>query len=149
MDRQVRLIDERERAVVGLWRRGHLCSGTILTYLDWVRRFRAYCEKRGVVQTEQLTLAGAMQFLRAYVGTRLKGRRSARSSCNVACNALHAWACALRGLGIPVPAWREKVEAPHLPPLLDEYCHYRKAHNGVAERTLSRDVKTAFGFLTQ
>lgn len=145
----VRFIDDRERAVVGLWRRGHLGSGTILIYLQWVRRFRAYCEKRKLVQTEQLTLAGALRFIRAYAGPRLKGRGSARSTCNVARNGLHAWACALRGLGISVPTWRQKDAAPPLPPLLDEYCRYRRAHNGTAERTLRRDVKIAHGFLAQ
>src|SRR5260370_37553123 len=36
-----------------------------------------------------------------------------------------------------------------LSPLLKEYCHYRRVHNGVSERTLVRDVETARGFLGQ
>jgi site-specific recombinase XerD len=54
----------------------------------------------------------------------------------------------LGALGTPLPPWREK-HAPPLPPLLKEYCHYRRAHNGVSERTLVRDVETARGFLGQ
>jgi site-specific recombinase XerC len=33
--------------------------------------------------------------------------------------------------------------------LLNEYCRYRRAHNGVAESTLHRDIETAQGFLAQ
>jgi site-specific recombinase XerD len=54
----------------------------------------------------------------------------------------------LAALDTPLPAWRDK-HPPTLPPLLEEYCHYRRAHNGVSERTLVRDVETARGFLEQ
>lgn len=147
MDEQ--LVDDRERAVVELWRRGHLSSGTIQVYLQWFRRFRAYCGKRKLAETEQLSLVGVRQFTRAYAGPRLMGRRIARSSCDAARNALHAWACALRALGAPLPPWRTRDTSPALLPLLNEYCKYRRAHNGVAERTLLRDVETAQGFLAQ
>jgi len=148
MNTEVPLIDDRERAVVALWRRGNLCSGTILTYLHWVRRFKSYCEKRKLEQVEQLTLAGALRFIGAYAGPRLKGRAAAGDSRNVARNALHAWACALRNLGMAMPSWRNKQARP-VSPLIYEYCQYRKAHNGVAERTLARDVATARGFLKE
>jgi hypothetical protein len=90
----VRAIDPRERAVVDLWRKSRLRCGTIINYLYWVRRFRKYCEKRGLVETEQLTVSGMVCFLRAYIGPRLKRRTSAQNSRNLANNALHAWACA-------------------------------------------------------
>ncbi|PYT79608.1 MAG: integrase, partial [Acidobacteria bacterium] len=86
--------------------------------------------------------------LRAYVGPRLKGRRSAQNSRGVASKALHAWACALRDLGSPLPQWREKP-TPQLPPLVSEYCKYRRLHNGVSDGTLIRDIETARGFLLQ
>jgi len=91
-------------------------------------------------------MAGVERFLRAYVGPRLNGRRSAQNSCGVASNALHAWACALRDLGTPLPQWREKP-TPQLPPLVSEYCKYRRLHNGVSDGTLIRDIETARGFL--
>lgn len=149
MSERVALIDDLERAVVGLWRRGHLSWGTIQIYLQWVRRFRAYCGKRKLVEEDQLSLAGVLQFTRVYAGPRLKGRRIARRTCDGARNALHAWACALRALGTPLQPWRSRDASPVLPPLLDEYCRFRRAHNGVAESTLHRDVETAQGFLAQ
>jgi integrase/recombinase XerD len=144
----VRAIDSRERAVIELWRKGRLSAGTIVNYLHWIRRFRKYCDTRGLVEAEQLTAAGVQQFIRGYVGPRLMGRQSSQNSCNYANNALHAWAWALGALGTPLPPWREK-HAPSLSPLLKEYWHYRRAHNGVADRTLVRDVETARGFLAQ
>jgi integrase/recombinase XerD len=138
----VRLCDDRERAVVDLWRRGHLAWSTIQVYLHWVRRFKTYCDKRELIEADQLSLAGALRFAQNYAGPRLNGRRSARSSRESARNAIHAWACALRSLGALVPAWKDKPEPLVLPPLLNEYCEYRRAHAGVAEATLTRDIDT-------
>ena len=146
MNERVQVIDPCEREIVAVWRKGHLSRGTITNYLYWVRRFRKRCEKRNLIESEQLTMAGVERFLRAYVGPRLNGRRSAQNSCGVASNALHAWACALRDLGTPLPQWREKP-TPQLPPLVSEYCKYRRLHNGVSDGTLIRDIETARGFL--
>lgn len=142
------MIDSRERAVVEMWRKGHLTPGTIVIYLQWVRRFRFYCAKRRLLEPEQLTAVGVCRFTHAYAGPRLRGRQSSKESRNLASNALHAWACAWNALGTSLPPWRDK-HAPPLSPLLKEYCHYRRAHNGVSERTLLRDVETAGGFLKQ
>jgi integrase/recombinase XerD len=143
----VRCRDDRERAVVELWRRGHLSWRTIQVYLDWVRRFRTYCGQRKLVETDQLALPGALSFARNYAGPRLNGRQSARRCRDTARSALHAWAYALRSLGVCVPAWRNESGTPALPPLLNEYCEYRRAHNGVAESTLERDIDSGQKFL--
>ena len=144
----LKLRDDRERSVVEVWRKGHLSVGTIVIYLQWVRRFRTYCEKRRLRETEHLTAVGIQRFIRAYAGPRLRGRVSAENSRNLAGNALHAWACALGALDVALPPWCEK-DAPPLSPLMKEYCHYRRAHNGVSESSLGRDVETACGFLRQ
>lgn len=139
----MRLRDDRERAVVEFWRRGHLSWSTIQLYLNWVRRFRTYCRQRELIELDQLSLAGVLRFARNCPRPRLKGRWSARSSRDSARNAIHAWACALRSLGTSVPTWRNKPAAPTLPPVLNEYCAYRRSHVGVAESTLARDIDTA------
>ena len=143
----VRLRDDRERAVVELWRRGHLSWSTVRVYLNWVRCFRTYCDQRKLIEADELSSAGALRFARNYTGPRLNGRRCARSSRESARNAIHAWACALRSLGARLPAWKIKPEPRVLPPLLNDYCEYRRAHAGVAETTLTRDVDTVQGFL--
>lgn len=147
MNAQLRAIDDDERAVVAWWRRGHLSLSTIAIYLQWIRRFRAHCRDQNLVETEQLTRAGVRQFTHMYVGARLKGRQLAQSSCNNARNAVHAWACAVRARGTSVPPWRDPQSPAPLPPLLNEYCHFRLTHHGVAKGSLWRDIDTARGFL--
>lgn len=147
MNAQVRVMDDDERAVVAWWRRGHLSSATMVIYLHWVRRFRAYCKDRNLVETEHLTRAAVRRFTRVYVGARLKGRQLAQNTCNGACNALHAWACAVRALGTSVPPWRDPQAPAPLPPLLNEFCQFRLIHHGVAKGSLWRDIDTARGFL--
>jgi site-specific recombinase XerD len=140
-------VDDREHAVIDLWRKGHLSSGTIQIYLQWVRRFRAFCESRKLDQDEHLTRKGVRRFIRCYAGPRLGRRTSAPSSSGVAHNALHAWSCALRALGVSTPLWQVKSDAASLPPLLREYRQFRKAHCGVSDWTLRRDIDTAGAFL--
>jgi integrase/recombinase XerD len=149
MHEQLAVADDRERAVVEFWRKGHVSFGTIVIYLQWVRRFRSYCSNHKLLENEQLTAAGVQRFTRSYAGPRLKGRRSAQSSRDSARNALHAWACALQSMGMPLPPWRDNDQPSALPPLINEYRQYRRAHNGVSERTLVRDVETAREFLMQ
>jgi integrase/recombinase XerD len=131
--------DEREKQVVQLWRGGDISPGTVRTYLDWVRRFYAYCERLGLDDVAELTLKGVWRFARSYVGPRTKGPVCA-SSCFIARNALHAWAFAIGALGTMLPEWNSRPAQAPLPPLLKEYCEFRCRHRGVAEGTLRRDA---------
>jgi len=97
--------DERERAVVQFWRKGHLSWNTIQVYISWVRRFRAYCLRRKLIEADELSLVGVCRFTSSYAGPRLKGKALKRSACDSARNAIHAWACALRAFGEKLPAW--------------------------------------------
>jgi hypothetical protein len=147
MNEQLAVTDRRERAVVEFCRKGHLSAGTMVIYLQWVRRFTSHCRRHKLSENEQLTAAGVQRFVRSYSGPRLKGRRCAQGTRDSARNALHAWACALRAMGTSLPPWRDHRQPSPLPPLVDEYCQYRRAHSGVSERTLVRDVETARAFL--
>ncbi len=137
--------DECERDVVRFWRRGHLSPGSIQCYLQWVHRFRDYCRKRRLTETDQLTSVGADKFIHDYVGPRVD--TLAPNTRGVVRRALHAWACALEGLGVDLPSWRPTKIAFSLSPLLTEYSSYRRNHNGITEGTLRRDVETAATFL--
>jgi integrase/recombinase XerD len=138
--------DERERAIVEFWRRGHLSWGTIQVYLSWVRRFRTYCLRRELIEVDQLSVVGVRHFTSTYTGPRLLENRMTRRTCDTALNALHAWACALRGLGETVPPWDSQPETQALSPLFNEYRDYRRAHNGVADSSLVRDLDVAQRF---
>ncbi len=138
--------ENREQAVVRLWRKNRISAGAARTYLRWVRLFHAYCQQRHLEETAQLTLDGLTRFVHAYVGPRTKGPVSAFTR-NVAQNALHAWSWALSALHVPVPEWRAPQAPAKLTPLLAGYSQYRCSHCGVVESTSLRDVETAKAFL--
>jgi len=139
--------DACERAVVDYWRRGGLSSSTIQVYLGWIRRFRNHCQQRKLDEVEQLCMSGLQRFARCHSWPRVKGKPGTHTAAP-ARSAVHAWACAMRSLGEAVPAWRKQSVTPAaLPRLLSEYADYRRAHNGVAESTLVRDLDTAKQFL--
>ena len=137
--------DERERDVVRLWRRGHLGNASIRCYLGWIHRFLDYCRERHLTDTDQLTLEGIDKFILREPVRRVDVLAPATGA--VARRALHAWACALEGLGIVLPPWRNKEETCSFSPLIREYSSYRRCHNGIAEGTLRRDTDTAAAFL--
>jgi integrase/recombinase XerD len=144
---QLAHLDKREKEVVRLWRSGDISLGSARTYLHWVRRFRAYCHRRGLDEAAELTLEGATRFALSYVGRRTKGPVLA-STCFVARNALHAWAFALGALGITLPEWKPKRSQALRSLLLKEYCEFRHCHRGVAEATLRHDARYVGAFLS-
>ena len=147
MIQQLAHLDKREKEVVRLWRSGDISLESARTYLHWVRRFCAYCRRRGLDEATELTLKGATRFTLSYVGRRTEGPVCA-SSCLVAKNALHAWAFALGALGIALPDWKPKRPQALLSPLLKEYCEFRRCHRGVSEATLRHDARAVGDFLS-
>jgi integrase/recombinase XerD len=147
MNARIKCLSCCERDVVRLWRKSGLAQGSIITYLQWVRRFQKFCDLHGLDEISELTLTGAIKFGSLYIGPRVRGPVS-ESTRFAARNALHAWACAIHSLKTPVPAWRQKPEPVKLSPLLMEYCRHRRANCGVAAATLKRDIKTANTFLS-
>lgn len=141
--------DDREAKVISMWRSSGILWSSVCTYSDWVRRFRRYCRSRGLDEVEQATLAGTEAFLSSYRGSRLRRRRARTSSGKVARNAIHAWSCALRSLGEPVPKWKPLPLGPRLPKVISIYSEFRKTHRGVAPGTLVRDSRVALDFLAQ
>jgi site-specific recombinase XerD len=138
--------DDRERRVIGVWRRGGLTDGTIAVYLSSIRRFRHHCRKASVDEIERLTYADVAAYAKAYIGPR-RGRRVKHWSRHTARSAMHAWSCALQILGVPVPPWRSAPESRRWPALVNAYGEYRRSHRGIAVGTLLRDMELASGFL--
>lgn len=138
--------DTRERRVMRQWRASGLGEKSLETYITWVRRFRVLVRNEGSDELERLTLADATTFAKRYVGAR-RGKRVKASTRYVARNALHAWACALRMLGEPVPPWRPPPSPSRRSPVLTAYEEYRRCHRGVSMVTLRRDMNTAAAFI--
>jgi hypothetical protein len=91
-------------------------------------------------ETQHLTVLGMRQFTRSYIGPRLRRRRSAQNSRDARpqCSP-RVGLCVGNPRGEAVSPRRDKRTAPSQPHLINEYCHYRQAHNGASERTLVRD----------
>lgn len=138
--------DQRERDIARFWRTGHMRSESIRGYLQWVRRFYRYCQDHRLDEQSELTLDGAIRFVNQYIGPRTKGLLAPITRPS-ACHALHAWACGLRALGIPIPAWRQLPAGARLTPILAAYAHYRRSQCGTAATTLRRDLAIAQAFL--
>jgi integrase/recombinase XerD len=138
--------DEREKAVISVWRSGGLGLGTIAAYLGWVRRWRTYWAGKRVDDVHHLTLSEVSRFLSSLIGPR-HGRRVSRASRALAANSLHGWWCALEKLGASVPCWRPTRPTSPLPVLLQAYVDHRRAYRGVAPGTLKHDVDVASAFL--
>jgi len=138
--------DTRERRVMQRWRSSGLGEKSLETYITWVRRFRVLVRNKGLDELTRLTLADAAAFAKKYVGAR-RGKRVKASTRYVALTALHAWACALRLLGEPVPSWRPTRPPSRRSPVLAAYEEYRRCHRGVSTATLRKDMNTATAFI--
>ena len=138
--------DEHERQVVRVWRRNGLSAGATLSYVQWVRLFRADCQHRHLDETSQLTLDGATRFTLRYRGRRKRGPVGATTR-RVGRTALRAWAYALGSLGVSVPPWQPTPSPVRLSSLLTAYVGYRRSTGGVGDKTLRRDIEAATTFL--
>lgn len=139
--------DARERSVIDVWRAGWLRPATITVYLGWIRRWRGYWRDRCTDELPHLTRAGVDEIMSKLIGPRLQRQISATSRA-VARNSLHAWSCALRILGEPVPRWRPPSAPIPRAALVRAYCDYRRTERGVAASTLVRDAAIATDFLS-
>ena len=127
----------------GIPNHGAARDAAILQDLDLVNRIARRFQRRvpPCVTFDDLASAGMIGLIHAvdrFDQTRgLKFRTYARSTesrerCRIS-SAMKTRCCELNGGG--------------LPPLLSDYAAYRKAHNGAAEATVSRDLDTARRFL--
>ena len=138
--------DERERCVIQVWRQSGLTDGTITVYLCATRRYRVHLRSRGYAEIDRLTRAAVKAYATSYVGPR-SGRRGTITARRGSLNAIHAWSCALRLLGVSVPPWRSAPVPRRWPALVRTYGEYRREHRGVAATTLVRDQQIASDFL--
>src|SRR5438094_9100346 len=130
--------------VARIWRENGLRWSTIAVYLHWVRRFQAHCARRGLLEETQLTRHAVTEFARVYARTQHIEPGEAQRTAQIA---LCAWARGLETLGHPVPQWTPPVARPALPPLLQEYVHYRRQHRGVAASSLRSEVQYLARFM--
>jgi integrase/recombinase XerD len=139
--------DDQEAKVLRVWRSSGIRVGSANLYLQWVRRFRMHCQLNKLDEPTELTLSGAVAFVKIYKGPRLGRRRLGSAGIDAACVSLHSWACALSSSGESIPEWQPSTARRH-PPLIEEYLEFRKVHRGVQSATLVRDIIVTSEFLS-
>jgi integrase/recombinase XerD len=106
-------------------------------YLQWIKRFRAYCAGNGLDERTELTLSGAQRFIARYA--RLRGLDARR--LGGARTALYALSRVYQVMGLNPPAWQPPQPVP--PPataLLREYADHLARHRGNPERTVHKKL---------
>ena len=108
-------------------------DSSTVPYLQWIKRFRAYCARYGLDERAELTLSGAQRFIASYA--RLRGLDARRLGS--ARTALYALSRVYQVMVLHPPAWRPPRPVP--PPattLLREYADHLARYRGNPERTV-------------
>src|SRR5262249_45969364 len=106
-------------------------------YLQWIRRFRAYCAQRNLDERTELTLAGARRFVAWYARHRdLKPQRLGASR-----TALYALSRVYHVMGLSLPTWRSAPRArPPATALLRAYADHLARRRGNPEVTVRKKL---------
>lgn len=142
MDRQVAqhiveaLPDQED--ILRVWRADRCVRGSSAgVYLQWIRRFRAYCARQGLDERGELTLSGARRFIKHYAQLRrLNPRRQGGAR-----TALYALSRVYQVMGLNPPPWQPPAPAP--PPrtkLLREYADHLHRRRGNPEATVHKKL---------
>ena len=121
-----------------VWR-GDRCvqSSSAALYLQWIRRFRAYCAQGKLDERVELTLDGTLRFIAWYA----RRRHLDPKRLGVARSALYALSRVYQVLGMSLPAWQAAPPA-RLPtaPLLQAYAVHLIRHRGNPEVSVRKKV---------
>ena len=104
-------------------------------YLQWIRRFRAYCAQRGLKEQTELTLDGARRLITWYAHR----RNIDRCRLSGARSALYALSRVYQVMGLNLPAWQapQRVRPPATA-LLRAYADHLARHRGNPEMTVHK-----------
>lgn len=104
-------------------------------YLQWIRRFRAYCAQRGLKEQTELTLDGAHRLITWYA----RRRNIDRCRLSGARSALYALSRVYQVMGLNLPAWQtpQRVRPPATA-LLRAYADHLARHRGSPEGTVHK-----------
>jgi site-specific recombinase XerD len=123
--------------VVGVWRADRcLADSTARSYLDWIKRFRAYCGERRLDERTELTLEGSRRFI-AWYARRRGLDPGAGGSCSNASAALLSLSRAYQVLCLDPPLWTAAAaRRPAASPLLRAFEAHLLDQRGNAQSTV-------------
>lgn len=107
-------------------------------YLQWIRRFRAYCARRHLDERSELTLKGAHRFIAWYGRRRHLGTGPWRASARTAMFSLNR---VYQVLGLNAPRWHSPTVKPlATTPLQKAFVAYLLDHRGSPEITVRKQL---------
>jgi len=111
-------------------------DASAVVYFMWIRRFRSYCEERGLEERAELTQRGVHRFALWYARRRGLDWRSLGAQ-----SALLALARVYHVIGLAPPPWQstQHVRRP-ASNLLAEYVRHLTDHKGNPERTINKKL---------
>jgi integrase/recombinase XerD len=117
-----------------IWRADRCVQdSSTVPYLQWIKRFRAYCARFGLDERAELTLSGAKRFIASYA--RLRGLDARR--LGMARTALYALSRVYQVMALHPPAWQPpRPVSPPATTLLREYADHLARHRGNPEQTV-------------
>ena len=121
-----------------VWRAdGCVRVSTAAVYVQWIRRFRAYCAQRRIPEQSQLTLNGARRFIASYARRHHLDRRN----LGHARSALYALSRVYQVTGWNLPAW-QAPKRPRMPAtaLLRAYAGHLAQHRGSPAATVRKKL---------
>jgi site-specific recombinase XerD len=124
-----------------VWRAdGCVQDSSAAVYVQWIRRFRAYCAQRRISEQSQLTLDGARRFIASYA------RRRDLDRCYLghARSALYALSRVYQVMGWNLPSWQAPPR-PKTPAtaLLRAYADHLARHRGSPAATVRKKLDYA------
>lgn len=127
-----------ERAILRVWRADRSISDTVAQlYLQWIARFRRYCEDRGLVEANELTRDGAKRFQAWYAGL----HKVSVVPIGLASSSMHALRRVHEVMGTPMPPWRTPASLrPPSSAVLRDYAVHLSQHRGNPEATVHKKL---------
>lgn len=114
-----------------------LSAGTVIVYLDRIKRFRAYCAEQGLIERDELSLDRVDCFIRWYA----RRRHLEPRTLSLYRNALLSLNRVYRRMGLDPPPWRPPAAIkPAATPLLAEYADYLHRHRGNSPATVNKKL---------
>lgn len=127
-----------EQVILRVWRADRSISDIVAQlYLQWIARFRSYCEELGLVEANELTYDGAKRFHAWYAGS----DKANAIPFGPASSSMHALRRVHEVMGTPMPPWR--TPASHRLPtsaVLRDYAVHLAQHRGSPDATVHKKL---------
>ena len=106
-------------------------------YLQWIARFRRYCDERDLVEANELTHEGTKRFQAWYVSS----HKISAIPIGLASSSMHALRRVHEVMGTPMPPWRTPASRrPLSSAVLRDYAVHLTRHRGNPDATVHKKL---------